>query len=424
MCRRRDPGAPLTIRFLIMSAFGVGGTIRTTLTTAGELAKRHDVEVVSVFRRRAEPALPVPAGVRMKALTDLREESLEAQPALRRALASRPTRLMSKRDFRHPNFNLLTDANLFRYLASVHDGVLIGTRPSINLAIAHLAAPAVVRVGQDHMNLATYTDELRAQIRAVYPRLDLVSTLTEGDARAYRKALGGRTRVECMPNGVPDVGGRRAALDAKVVVAAGRLTPQKGFDRLLRAWAEVAPAHPDWELRIFGDGSSAKKLRKQIAELGIGDSAKLMGFTPRLHEEFASASLYVMSSRREGFPMVLLEAMAVGLPVVSFDCPTGPRDIVREGVDGHVVRNGDRHALAEAMKGLMADADRRRAFGAAAIEGARRYELGNIVERWEDLLAEVAAAKRPGEPTTVVRPALSLARRVAANRARQLVRPG
>jgi glycosyltransferase involved in cell wall biosynthesis len=424
MCRRRDPGAPLTIRFLIMSAFGVGGTIRTTLTTAGELAKRHDVEVVSVFRRRAEPALPVPAGVRMKALTDLREESLEAQPALRRALASRPTRLMSKRDFRHPNFNLLTDANLFRYLASVHDGVLIGTRPSINLAIAHLAAPAVVRVGQDHMNLATYTDELRAQIRAVYPRLDLVSTLTEGDARAYRKALRGRTRVECMPNGVPDVGGRRAALDAKVVVAAGRLTPQKGFDRLLRAWAEVAPAHPDWELRIFGDGSSAKKLRKQIAELGIGDSAKLMGFTPRLHEEFASASLYVMSSRREGFPMVLLEAMAVGLPVVSFDCPTGPRDIVREGVDGHVVRNGDRHALAEAMKGLMADADRRRAFGAAAIEGARRYELGNIVERWEDLLAEVAAAKRPGEPTTVVRPALSLARRVAANRARQLVRPG
>ncbi len=274
------------------------------------------------------------------------------------------------------------------------------------------------------MNLATYTDELRAQIRAVYPRLDLVSTLTEGDARAYRRALRGGRAWSACPTACPTSDGRRAALDAKVVVAAGRLTPQKGFDRLLRVWAEVAPAHPDWELRIFGDGSSAKKLRKQIAELGIGDSAKLMGFTPRLHEELARASLYVMSSRREGFPMVLLEAMAVGLPVVSFDCPTGPRDIVREGVDGHVVRNGDRHALAEAMKGLMADADRRRAFGAAAIEGARRYELGNIVARWEDLLAEVGAAKRPGEPTTVVRPALSLARRVAANRARQLVRRG
>ena len=407
-----------------MSAFGVGGTIRTTLTTAGELAKRHDVEVVSVFRRRTEPALPVPPGVRMKALTDLRDESLRTQPALRRALANRPTVLMSKRDFRHPSFNLLTDANLLRYLASVHDGVLIGTRPSINLAIGHLAAPAVVRVGQDHMNLATYSDELRAQIRAVYPRLDLVSTLTEGDARAYRKALRGSTRVECMPNGVPDVGGNRAALEAKVVVAAGRVTPQKGFDRLLPAWAEVVRGYPDWELRIFGEGSLTKKLRRQIAELGIGDSAKLMGFTPRLHEEFARASLYVMSSRREGFPMVLLEAMAVGLPVISFDCPTGPRDIVREGIDGHVVRNGDKHALAEAMKDLMADADRRRAFGAAAVEGARRYELGSIVSRWEELLADVAAAKRRREPTTLVRPALSLVSRVAVGRARRFVRRG
>jgi glycosyltransferase involved in cell wall biosynthesis len=360
----------------------------------------------------------------MKALTDLREEALEAMPPLQRALASQPTRLMSKRDFRHPNFNLLTDANLLRYLASVHDGVLIGTRPSINLAVAHLAAPSVVRVGQDHMNLATYTDALRAQIRAVYPRLDLVSTLTEGDARAYRRALRGRTRVECMPNGVPDTGGHRAALDAKVVVAAGRVTPQKGFDRLLPAWAEVVRDHPDWELRIFGDGPSTNKLRKQIAQLGIGDSARLMGFTPRLHEELARASLYVMSSRREGFPMVLLEAMAIGLPVVSFNCPTGPRDVIREGVDGHVVRNGDVHALAEAMKGLMADAGRRRAFGAAAIEGARRFELSTIVARWEDLLAEVADSKRPDEPTTVVRPALSLIRRMAVDRGRRLARRG
>ena len=408
-----------------MSAFGVGGTIRTTLSTAGELAGRgHDVEVVSLYRRRDEPALPVPHGIRMKALTDLREASLEAMPPLQRALASRPTLLMSKRDFRHPNFNLLTDANLYRYLASVHDGVLIGTRPSINLAIGHLAAPAVVRVGQDHMNLATYTDELRAQIRAVYPRLDLVSTLTQGDARAYRRWLRDRTRVECMPNGVPDVGGQRAALDAKVAVAAGRVTPQKGFDRLLPAWAEAVREHPDWELRIFGDGPASKKLRKQIAELGIGDSAKLMGFTPRLHEELARASLYVMSSRREGFPMVLLEAMAVGLPVVSFDCPTGPRDVVREGVDGHVVRNGDVHALAEAMKGLMADDGRRRAFGAAAVEGARRFELGSIVGRWEELLAELATGKRGGEPASVVRPTLSLVRQVAVNRGRRLVGRG
>ena len=103
-----------------------------------------------------------------------------------------------------------------------------------------------------------------------------------------------------------------------------------------------------------------------------------MGFTPRLNEELAQSSLYVMSSRREGFPMVLLEAMGVGLPVVSFDCPTGPRDIVREGVDGHVVPDGDKDALAAAMSELMTDEARRKAFGAAALEGAARYDIATI----------------------------------------------
>jgi glycosyltransferase involved in cell wall biosynthesis len=412
---------PLTIRFLIMNAFAVGGTIRTTFTTAGELAKRHDVEIVSVYRRRDDTALPLPEGVRLRSLTDLRASTLERASAPRRWAAGQRTRLMSSHDFRHPNFNLLTDANLFRYVASVRDGVLIGTRPSINLAVAHLTAPSVVRIGQDHMNLATYRDGLRAQLKAVYPRLDLVSTLTEGDAEDYRKLLRGKTRVECMPNGVADTAGLRAALDAKVVIAAGRITPQKGFDRLLPAWAKVVRDHPDWELKIFGDGVSTKRLRKQIGELGIGDSAHLMGFTPRLNEELAEASLYVMSSRREGFPMVLLEAMGVGLPVVSFDCPTGPRDIVREGVDGHVVPDGDGDALAAAMSGLMADDARRKAYGAAAIEGAARYDIATIAARWEALFEELAAAKEPGG-STVMGPVVSLLKQKAAVRLRRVRR--
>ena len=275
----------------------------------------------------------------------------------------------------------------------MRDGVLVGTRPSINLAVALLASPSVVRVGQDHMNLASYNNALRNQIVSIYPRLDMVSTLTEGDAEAYRRHLGGGTRVECMPNGVPDVGGHRAALDEKVVVAAGRLGRQKGFDRLLRSWARVIGDHPGWQLKIFGSGVDMKPLRRQIRRLGIEDSAQMMGFTSSLHEEMSRASLYVMSSRKEGFPMVLLEAMAVGLPVVSFDCPTGPRDIIREGVDGHVVPEGDVDALAAAMGGLMGDPERRKAYGRAAVEGARRYDIAAITRRWEELFEEIAAGK-------------------------------
>ncbi len=406
----------MKIRFLLMNAFAVGGTIRTTFTTAGELARLgHDVEIMSVFRRRADTALPVPEGVTLKFLADLRKDVVPDLPPQQRLLAEQPTRLMSSNDFRYPNFNLLTDVRLARYIRSVRDGVLVGTRPSINLAVALLASPSVVRVGQDHMNLASYNNALRNQIASIYPRLDMVSTLTEGDAEDYRRHLGGGTRVECMPNGVPDVGGHRAALDEKVVVAAGRLGRQKGFDRLLRSWARVVGDHPGWQLKIFGSGVDMKPLRRQIRRLGIEDSAQMMGFTSSLHEEMSRASLYVMSSRKEGFPMVLLEAMAVGLPVVSFDCPTGPRDIIREGVDGHVVPEGDVDALAAAMGGLMGDPERRKAYGRAAVEGARRYDIAAITRRWEELFEEIAAGKGDAGRW----PAVGDLTRIVARRARK-----
>ena len=205
------------------------------------------------------------------------------------------------------------------------------------------------------------------------------------------------------------------------MVAAGRVGPQKGFDRLLPVWAKVVADHPDWELRIWGDGKDTRKLRRQADELGIADSARLMGFTRKLHDEFADSSVYVMSSRKEGFPMVLLEAMGVGLPVVSFDCPTGPRDIIREGVDGHVVPDGDGDALAAALGHLMDDEAARKAYGAAAVEGAERYDIATIAGRWEALLAELEAGKT-GRRRTGAGPMLNLMRSRAATLARRRVR--
>jgi glycosyltransferase involved in cell wall biosynthesis len=405
----------LKIRFLIMNAFAVGGTIRATYTLAGELAKRHDVEIVSVYRLRAtDPALPVPDGVRLRTLTDLRRDTVENLPPLRRRLYEQPSRLFSSNDIRYRNFSLLTDVALVRFLASVRDGILIGTRPGLNLLVAHLASDSVVRIGQDHLNLKTYHPGLRANMRAAYGRLDLLSTLTERDAAAYRKMLGDRPPIECFPNPAPDVGGRRASGDEKVVVAAGRLTRQKAFDRLIDAWAHVAPRHPDWQLRIFGEGPKRDSLQRRIQRHGVADSAHLMGFTNRLPDELARASLYVMTSRVEGFPMVLLEAMGVGLPVVSVDCYTGPSDIVTDGVDGRIVPEEDRPALVEAMSELMGDDARRKAFGVRALEAAGRYELGDITARWEERLTELSNGRHGRR--TIARPVFEVVRKQAMRR--------
>jgi len=380
----------VVIRFLIANAYSVGGTIRTTFVTAGQLARDHEVEVVSVYGAAERPRLELDPRVRLRCMTDLRPASLgRAGDAAARA----PSRLIHRDDVRHPRFNLLTDAALLRFLWSLRDGVLVGTRPGLNLAIARHAPGRVVRIGQDHMHLEGYRPDLLRAIADRYPRLDAVTALTEGTAAGYRELMGQRGRVVCIPNPAPQDQGQRTALDAPVVVAAGSLTRRKGFDRLLEAWARLAPRFPDWRLKIFGSGHGRPDLEELIDKLGVRGSAKLCGHSPRLLEELASASVFAMTSRMEGFPMVLLEAMAVGLPVVAYDCPTGPRDIITDGVDGHVIPNGRTRLLVEALGGLMEDAGRRRRFGAAARENVTRYRIDAIGARWEALFGELAAGR-------------------------------
>lgn len=384
---------PMVIRFLIADAYSVGGTIRTTFATAAQLARDHEVEVVSVYRFVERPALELDPRVRLRCLTDLRPAE---RGGSRSPLRDSPSRVIHSEDVRYPRFNLLTDAALLRFLWSVRDGVLIGTRPGLNLAIARHVSKRVVRIGQDHMHLGAYGEGLLSAVADQYPKLDAVTALTEETADGYQELMGQRGRVVCIPNPAPADQGLRTPLDAPVVVAAGSLTRRKGFDRLLEAWARLAPGFPDWRLKIFGTGHRRPELEELIDSLGIRGSVGLYGHSPRMLEELASASVFALTSRSEGFPMVLLEAMAVGLPVVAYDCPTGPRDIITDGVDGHLIPNGRTRLLAEALGGLLEDPSRRRRFSSAALESVTRYRIEAIGARWEALFGELVASR--GQP--------------------------
>ncbi len=378
----------MVIRLLIANAFAAGGTVRTTFMTAGQLARDHEVEVVSAYRFAAKPRFDLDPRVRLRVLTDLRPASIKR---VQRPAVARASRLIHPGDIRYHRFNLLTDAALLWFLRSLRDGVLIGTRPGLNLAIARHARRQVIRIGQDHLNLE-YPPVLLRALAESYPRLDAVTALTEGTAAGYRELLGPGARVECIPNAAPANPGRRADPESRIVAAAGSLSRRKGFDRLLEAWARLAPSHPDWRLRIFGDGPDRAALEQLIDQLGIRGSARLCGYSPRLLESLESASVFAMTSRKEGFPMVILEAMSLGIPVVAYDCPTGPSDMITDGRDGFVVPNGRTRLLAESLAGLMGDADRRRRFGDAALEKAAAYGMDAIGARWNALFEELSAA--------------------------------
>jgi glycosyltransferase involved in cell wall biosynthesis len=387
------------IHFLLMNAFSMGGTIRTTLNTAAALALRHDVEVVSVYRRRETARFAVDDRVRIRVLSDQvpPDGAAAAHPlgqctGVQEALRRVPSVLVPASERRYRNFSLLTDVRLAAYLHSLDSDVVVATRPALNLAAARLAPRRVVRVGQEHMFLANHPGPLRAQIARHYPRLDLVSTLTERDADEYRALLGGRTPVVRMPNAAPATA-LTATGRSKVVVAAGRLVLQKGFDLLVDAWSLVAGTHPDWELHVYGAGEDRAALENRIRRHRLTGRVRLMGYTDDLLQQMSQASVYVMSSRAEGFPMVLLEAMAVGLPVVSFDCRNGPADLICHGRNGVLVPPRDVPGLARELAALMDDPVRRRALAHAAQETARTHDMATISARWEALFDDLLRTK-------------------------------
>jgi glycosyltransferase involved in cell wall biosynthesis len=209
-------------------------------------------------------------------------------------------------------------------------------------------------------------------------KLDRFVVLTNEDKQAWPEL----SNVIAIPDPLSFVPTQKSELTQKRVIAVGRYVYQKGFDLLLQAWARAEKLHPDWQLAIFGDGDRTP-YQQQAALLGLSPQrCQLNGPTSNIQQEYANSSLFVFSSRFEGFGMVLVEAMACGLPVISFACPCGPKDIVKHGEDGLLVENGNVEALAVALSQLMSNEALRRSMSVAAQGNVQRFGMQQIAERW------------------------------------------
>ena len=347
-----------------------------------------DVELLSLFRSRRRPRFAHDPRLSVTVL----HPSPRHPSRIRAELASRPSSL---RPLPGDRLNHLTDLVLRRGLASVHDGVLLSTRPSLHLAALQLLPdPDVPVVGQDHGHFENRFAPTRdtAVLDWIVPRLDAFTVLTEADAADYRARFPDAAgRVHHLPNALPwPVPDQPAALEAKVVVTAGRLDANKGHARMIRAFAPVAAAHPDWQLHIYGAGAQDRALEGQIDQLGLTDQVRLMGYTLDLRSVLARSSVYALTSYSESFSMSLIEAMSVGVPPVAMDCPRGPREIVADGVTGLLVPDGDEPAFTAALLRLVEDADLRRELGIKAHHASRRWSMETVGATWERLLGRIA----------------------------------
>ena len=212
-----------------------------------------------------------------------------------------------------------------------------------------------------------------------------VVTLTRQDAPFWQRYA---QRIEVIPNMLTITPQKVLNYGTKRVISAGRYMSEKGFDRLLKAWRLINNDFCDWELYIYGNGDRIP-YQKTADKLQLGEHVHLMPATQDIAEEFAKSSIYVMSSRYEGFGLVLAEAMSCGLPCVSFDCPYGPREIITNGEDGLLAKDGDIEDLAEKLEQLMYDEEVRKNMGAKAIHNMNRFKPEFIMNLWINLFNSI-----------------------------------
>jgi len=356
---------------LAISSLGGGGAERVMALLAGALAARdHEVWLVTLARSAGDFFVVDPR-VRRLGLGLVSDS-----PNMLRGLWANVRRLRALR----------------RVISTVGPHAVLSFTTSMNVLVilACIRLPVRVIVSERVDPAAHQGERIWAELRAtLYQRADAVVVQTEKIAGWFRTRLWKRARVVVIPNPVVTVSDVKPQASGSVpfILAAGRLVPQKGFDLLIRAFGAVTALMGELQLVIAGEGSEGQNLRDLVMELGLGARVIFPGQVQELSALMTAAVAFVLPSRYEGFPNVLLEALAAGVPCVAADCPGATREILGDGAYGLLVPPEDCRALAAAIVLIATDSDLRRRYSDAGAAAVERYRVDRVVADWERLLA-------------------------------------
>lgn len=374
----------MKILYLIHSTYNPGGMERVLLNKVRYLVERKgwEVTVVTTDQHGRPSFYPFPEGVRMVDL-GVNYSDDNGKPFLKKLLGFARRRRLHEKKFKALLEQIRPDVVDCFYPGecSFVPGLKDGSKKVMELHQSKLFHHQYNRSGL--MGLA---DKVRAWMdERLVRRFDRFVVLTEEDAQMWGEIPG----IRVIPNAANFIADKYSDCSAKRVIAVGRLDYQKSFDRLIMVWEKVRENMPDWRLDIFGQGEWKDMLQGMIYERRLQDCVRLNGPTKNIGKEYAESSMIVMSSHYEGFPMVMIEAMACGLPAVCFDFKCGPGDIIRQGENGLIVPDGDIDGLAEAMVRLMEDDELRRKMGENAKRVVETYSEEKVMGLWVDLYEEI-----------------------------------
>lgn len=363
----------MKVAYIIESMCNSGGMERVLSVCANALCQDVEISIITLYQKGRPTYFPLDNRIHCY---DLGLEGVANRKLLKKRMS----------DFlRGHHFDIVVSMGGMDmyYLHSVKDG-------SKKLFWFHFAIDIAKTtwIGPNPNLFKKIKAQLQTWKRIYYARkYDKIVVISKADLEAWKEYT---NKAVCIYNPVTIDNPVQADLNSKKVISVGRLDYQKGFDYLIDAWGLVAEKHKDWLLDIYGEGPLREQLQGQIDKRGLHDSVELCGRTPNITEEYTQHSVYVMSSRAEGFPLVLLEAASCGLPLISYDCPSGPSEIVTDEENGYLIPHvGDIGAMAEKICLLIENAELRKKMGEKAQLMVDKFSPLKIKEQWMTLFDSI-----------------------------------
>lgn len=354
------------ICIVVYNISDIGGVNSVAKQMADEISKVHNVSFISVVDDGREPAYTFAKDITLTKLIPLRNDL--------------------KKDFlavRKPAKKFLKENNIdVALLLGHYPGFLFAPlRPFVKTKL----------VFADHGALINQWDEgnVRAMRFLASKSCNKTITLTKRSLEDYKKKFRiSDKKIDYIYNWIDESYLSEAEYDinSKKFISAGRFGQEKGFDNLIEAFALALPKIPNWTLDLYGDGDTSQDCKKLAKELGVSDSVNFMGMRSDVKERYKDYAAYVLPSKREGLPLVLLEAKAAKLPIISYDILTGPAEIVRDGEDGIFVPAADTEALAAAMVKLASDDALRKQYSDNSRGNLDDFSKDKILKKWLDLI--------------------------------------
>lgn len=351
-----------TISLIVGDITRFGGTERAVTNLANLLINKYEVCIVSLYH-------PASSHLQFKLNEDVKIAYLNLEV---------PKNIVQR------NFQYLKLVNILRkHIVTTTTDFLISTAHSVSFIL-----PLVVlfrktkSIAAEHIARRSLPFVSKLLQRISYPFIDIVVVLSPSAKENYSFCK----KTYIIPNSLPFSSILKSKQNNKVIISVGRISVEKGIDRLIDVALKLRDDIDGWKIKVFGNGPYEDECRDMIDELNLNHIISLNNAVSNIHNEYLNSDILVMTSRYEAFPMVLLEAKACGVPVIAYDCPEGPREIIRDGVDGLLIEDGNVALMVEKLRLLMSDDNLRKTYAENAVNGIDEYKDEAIAQKWKTLL--------------------------------------